>query len=90
MGSYQIHLVQDNYNEKLKSYLPVSLKENQPSVSNFVEILNEVTFENEESFSLIRARCQLFITGRLQILLKDVKIVQLNSNSLRNKFDSLV
>ena len=90
MGSYQIHLVQDNYNEKLKSYLPVSHKENQPSVSNSVEILNEVTFENEESFSLIRARCQPFITGRLQILLKNVKIVQLNSNSLRNKFDSLV
>ena len=90
MGSYQIHLVQDNYNEKLKSYLPVSHKENQPNVSNFVEILNEVTFENEESFSLIRARCQLFITGRLQILLKNVKIVQLYSNSLRNKFDSLV
>ena len=73
-GVISIHLVQDNYNEKLKSYLQVSGKENQPSVSNSVDILNEVTFESEELFSLIRARCQLFITGRLHILLKNVKI----------------
>ena len=49
-NSNKIHLVQDNYNEELKSYFQVSDKEKQTSVSNSIETLNEVTFENEESF----------------------------------------
>ena len=45
----KIHLVQDNYDKELKSYLQVSDKESQTSVSNSMETLNEVTFESEES-----------------------------------------
>ena len=48
-------------------------------------------------FYQIRALCQLWITSRFQTLLKNLKILdlriqiaQLNINSLRNKFDSLV
>ena len=33
----------------MKSYLQVSDKESQTSVSNSIETLNEVTFESEES-----------------------------------------
>ena len=49
-NSNKIHLVHDNYNKELKSYLQESGKENQTSVS--IETLNEVTFESEESILL--------------------------------------
>ena len=51
-----INLVQDNYNKELKSYLQVPGKENQMSVSNSIETLNEVTFETEESFLLDQSK----------------------------------
>ena len=51
-NSNKIHLVQDIYNKELKSYLQQSDKENQTSVSNSIETLNEVTFESEESILL--------------------------------------
>ena len=47
--SNKIRLIQDNYNKELKSNLQVPDKENQASVSNSIEILNEVPFESEES-----------------------------------------
>ena len=46
-NSNKIHLVQDICNKELKSYLQQSDKENQTSVSNSIETLNEVTFESE-------------------------------------------
>ena len=48
-NSNKTHLVQDIYNKELKSYLQESDKENQTSLSNSIETLNEVTFESEES-----------------------------------------
>ena len=51
-NSNKIHLVQDIYNKELKSYLQESDKENQTSVSNSIETLNEVTFESEVSVLL--------------------------------------
>ena len=40
------------YNKELKSYLQELVKENQTSVSNSIETLNELTFESEESILL--------------------------------------
>ena len=57
MGSYnsnKTHLVQDIYSKD--SYLKESDKENQASVSNSIETLNEVTFEREESILLDQSR----------------------------------
>ena len=51
-NSNKIHLVQDIYDKELKSYLQQSDKENQTSVSNSIETLNEVTFESDESILL--------------------------------------
>ena len=51
-----INLVQDNYNKEFKSYLQVSDKEIQMSVSNSIETLNEVTFKSEESFLLDQSK----------------------------------
>ena len=51
-NSNEIHLVQDIYDKELKSYLQQSDKENQTSVSNSIETLNEVTFESDESILL--------------------------------------
>ena len=48
-NSNKIHLVQDIYNKELKRYLQELNKENQTSVSNSIETLNEVTFESEKS-----------------------------------------
>ena len=53
-NSNQIHLVQDIFNKEFsqlefRSYLQESDKENQTSVSNSIETLNEVAFESEES-----------------------------------------
>ena len=36
------------YNKELKSYLQELVKENQTSLSNSIETLNELTFESEE------------------------------------------
>ena len=49
---YKVHLVQDIYNKELKTYLQVSEKENQKSVSNSIKILTEESFETEESILL--------------------------------------
>ena len=51
-NSNKIHLVQDIYKIELKRYLQESDKENQTSVNNSRETLNEVTFESEESILL--------------------------------------
>ena len=40
------------YNKELKGYLQELVKENQTSVSNSIETLNELTFESEESILL--------------------------------------
>ena len=85
----------------MKSYLQESDKENQASVSKPIETLNEVTFENEESILLDQSTLSILnyepITDPFEKLkntrLKNSNrliIAQLNINSLRNKFDSLV
>ena len=85
----------------MKSYLQVSGKENQTSVSNFIETLNEVTLESDESFLLDQS---MLSTLNYELVsdpfekLKNTRlknpnrliIAQFNINSLRNKFDTLV
>ena len=85
----------------MKSYLEESDKENQTSVSDSIETLNEVTFESKESILLDQSALSTLnyesVSGpfeklkntRLKILNRLI-IVQLNINSLRNKFESLV
>ena len=85
----------------MKSYLQESDKENRASVSKPIETLNEVTFENEESILLhqntlsilnyepITDPFEKFKNTRLKNPNRLI-IAQLNINSLRNKFDSLV
>ena len=85
----------------MKSYLQESDKENQMSVSNSIETLNEVTFESEESVLLNQSTFSALdyepISDPFEKL-KNIRlknpnrliIAQLNINSLRNKFDSLV
>ena len=76
-------------------------KESQTGVSNFIETLNEVTFESEESISLDQSMLSTLhyesISDHFEKLkttrLKNpnrLTIAQLNINSLRIKFDSLV
>ena len=85
----------------MKSYLQESDKENQTSVSNSIETLNEVTFESEES--VLSNQSTLSTLDYEPISdpfgkLKDTRlknpnrliIAQLNINSLCNKSDSLV
>ena len=85
----------------MKSYPQESGKENQTSVSNSIETLNEVTFESEESVLLNQSTLSTLdyepisdTFGKLKnTRLKNPNrliIAQLNINSLRNKFDSLV
>ena len=85
----------------MKSYLEESDKENQTSVSDSIETLNEVTFESKESILLDRSASSTLnydsVSGPFEKLkntrLKNLNrliIVQLNINSLRNKFESLV
>ena len=84
----------------MKSYLQESDKENQTSVSNSIETLNEVTFESEESVLSNQSTLSTLDYepisdpfGKLKnTRLKNPNrliIAQLNINSLRNKFDSL-
>ena len=79
----------------MKSYLQLSDKENQTSVSNSIETLNEVTFESEESILLDQSTLSTLnyesISDPLAKLkntrLKNPKrltIAQLNINSLHN------
>ena len=85
----------------MKSYLQESDKENQSSVSNSIETLNEVTFENEESVLSNQSTLSTLDYEPISNPLEKLKnttlknpnrliIAQLNINSLRNKFDSLV
>ena len=85
----------------MKSFLQVSDKENQKSVSNSIETLNEVTFENEESILLDQSTLSTLDYESISDLFEKLKntrlknpnrliIAQLNINSLCNKFDSLV
>ena len=85
----------------MKSSLQESDKENQTSVGNSLEPLNEVTFEIEESIlldqiTLSALDCELISypfeklsNTRLQNPSRSI-IAQLNINSLHKKFDSLV
>ena len=85
----------------MKSYPQESGKENQTSVSNSIETLNEVTFENEESVLLNQRTLSTLDCEPISDTFRKLKntrlknpsrliIAQLNINSLRNKFDSLV
>ena len=85
----------------MKSYQQELDKENQTSVSNSIETLKEVTFESEESVLLNQSTLSNldyeWILDPFEKLkstrLKNTNrliIAQLNINSLRNKFDSLV
>ena len=85
----------------MKSYLQVSGKENQTSVSNFIETLNEVTLESDESFLLDQSMLSTLNYELVSDLFEKLKntrlknpnrliIAQFNINSLRNKFDTLV
>ena len=85
----------------MKSYLQESDKENQTSVSNSIETLNEVTFESEESILLDQSTLSTLDYEPISDPFEKLKntrlknpnrliIAQLNINSLRHKFDSLV
>ena len=85
----------------MKSYLQESDKENQASVSNYIETLNEVTFESEELILLDQGTLSTLDYEPISDPFEKLKntrlknpnrlvIAQLNINSLRNKFDSLV
>ena len=85
----------------MKSYLQESDKENQASVSNSIETLNEVTFESEELILLDQGTLSTLDYEPISDPFEKLKntrlknpnrlvIAQLNINSLRNKFDSLV
>ena len=85
----------------MKSYLQESDKENQMSVSNSIYTLIGVTFENEESILIDQSTLstlnyepisdpfEKFKNARLKNPNRLI-IAQLNINSLRNKFDSLI
>ena len=100
-NSYKIHLVQDIYSKELKIYLQTSDKENQTSVINSTETLNEVTFESEESILLDQSTLTTLNYKSISDPFEKPKdtrlknpnrliIAQLSINSLSNKFDSLV
>ena len=94
-----MHLVQDIYSKE--SYLQEPDKENQTSVSNSIETLSGVTFESEESILLDQSTLSTLDYEPISDPFEKLKntrlknpnrliIAQLNINSLRNKFDSLV
>ena len=85
----------------MKSYLQESDKEDQTSVSNSIETLNEVTFESEESLLLDQSTLSTWDYEPISDPFEKLKntrlknpnrliIAQLNINSLRNKFNSLL
>ena len=85
----------------MKSYLQELDKENQTSVSNSIETLNEITFESEESILLDQSTLSTLDYEPISDPFEKLKnarfknpnrfmIAQLSINSLRNKFDSLV
>ena len=85
----------------MKSYLQVSDKENQTSISNSIETLNEVTFESEESILLDQSTISILNYESISDPFEKLKntrvknsnrliIAQLKINSLRNNIDSLV
>ena len=97
-NSNKTYLVQDNYNKELNSYLQVSDKEKQTSVSNSVETLNEVTFESilldQSTLSTLYYESNSDPFEKLKnTRLKNPNrfiIAQFNIHSLRSKFDLLV
>ena len=85
----------------MKSYLQELDKENQTSVTNSIETLNEVNFESEESVLLNQSSLSTLDYEPISDTFEKLKntrlknpnrliIAQLNINSLLNKFDSLV
>ena len=84
----------------MKSYLQESDKENQTSLSNSIETLNDVTFESEKSVLLNQSTLSTLSCKPISDPFEKLKntrfknpnrlIAQLNVNSLCNKFDSLV
>ena len=85
----------------MKRYLHESHKENQESLSNSIANFNEETFESEESILLDQSTLpslhyELFSDPFEKIKTTRLRnpnrliTAQLNVNSLRNKFDSLV
>ena len=84
----------------MKSYLQESDRENQTSVSNSIETLHAVTFESEESVLSNQSTLSTLDYEPISDPFEKLKntrlknpnriIAQLNINSLRNKFDSLV
>ena len=85
----------------MKSYLQESDKETQTGVRNSIETLNEITFESEESILLDQSTLSTLNYESISDPYEKLKntrlknpniliIAQLNINSLRNKFDSLV
>ena len=92
------YLVQDNYNKELNSYLQVSDKEKQTSVSNSIETLNEVTFESilldQSTLSTLYYESNSDPFEKLKnTRLKNPNrfiIAQFNIHSLPSKFDLLV
>ena len=85
----------------MKCYLQELDKENQTSVSNSIETLNEITFESEESVLLNQSTLSTLDYEPISDPFEKLKntrlknpdrliIAQLNINSLRNKLDSLV
>ena len=97
-NSNKTYLVQDNYNKELNSYLQVSDKEKQTSVSNSIETLNEVTFESilldQSTLSTLYYESNSDPFEKLKNKrLKNPNrfiITQFNIHSLRSKFDLLV
>ena len=98
-NSNKIHLVQDIYSKE--SYLQESDKENQTRVSNSIETVSGVTFESEESILLDQSALSTLDYEPISDPFEKLKntrlknpnrliIAQLNINSLRNKFESLV
>ena len=85
----------------MKSYLQVLDKEKETNLRNSIQTLNEVTFESEESILLDQSTLSTLDYEPISDPFEKLKntrlknpnrliIAQLNINSLRNKFDSLV